>query len=98
MASGAIMRSTDECEMSRSCQSATSSKAGSAAARTTRARPQRFSLTMGLRLWGIALEPFWPSVKRSSASATSVRCQWRMLVARRSIPAATTASAAKNAA
>ncbi len=73
VASGAIIRSTDECEMSRSCQRATSSSAGSAAARTMRARPQhRFSLTMGLRsLCGIALEPFWPWVKRSSASATS---------------------------
>ena len=50
--------------MSRSCQSATSSSAGTTAARTTRARPQRFSLRMGLRLWGIALEPFWPDGER----------------------------------
>ena len=52
------MRSTDECEMSRSCQSATFSSAGVTAARTTRASPQRFSLSTGLRLCGIALEPF----------------------------------------
>ncbi len=84
--------------MSRSCQSATSSSAGTTAARTTRARPHRFSLRMGLRLWGMALEPFWPTVKASSASPTSLRCQCRTLVARRSIPAATSASAAKYAA
>jgi hypothetical protein len=53
---------------------------------------------MGLRLWGIALEPFCPAVKRSSASATSVRCQWRTFVASRSMPAATSASAEKSAA
>ena len=50
--------------MSRSCQSATSSSAGTTAARTMRARPQRFSLRIGLRLWGIALEPFWPDGER----------------------------------
>ena len=50
--------------MSRSCQSATSSSAGTTAARTTRASPQRFSLRIGLRLWGIALEPFWPDRER----------------------------------
>ena len=44
---------------------------------------------MGLRLWGIALEPFWPTVNASSASPTSVRCQWRTFVASRSMPAAT---------
>ena len=32
--SGAIMRSTDECDMSRSCQRATFSSAGTTAART----------------------------------------------------------------
>ncbi len=64
VASGAIIRSTDECEMSRSCQSATSSSAGTTAARTMRARPHRFSLRIGLRLWGIALEPFWPDGER----------------------------------
>jgi len=36
---GEIMRSTDECEMSRSCQRAMSSKAACALPRMTRARP-----------------------------------------------------------
>ena len=84
--------------MSRSCHSATFSSDGVTAARTTRARPQRFSLRMGLRLCGIALEPFWPLVNASSASATSVRCQCRTLVAKRSMAAATSAIAEKNAA
>ena len=48
---------------------------------------------MGLRLWGMALEPFWPAREGSSASPTSVRCQWRTLVASRSMPAAARASA-----
>ena len=60
VASGAITRSTEECEMSRSCHSVTFSSAGTTAARTTRASPVRFSLSTGLRLCGIALEPFWP--------------------------------------
>ena len=38
VASGAITRSTDECEMSRSCQSATSSSAGAGVAAQQRAR------------------------------------------------------------
>ena len=46
-----------------------------AAARTTRARPDRFSVRTGLRLCGIAEEPFWPLEKNSSTSRTSVR--WR---------------------
>ena len=46
--------------MSRSCQSATFSSPTVAAARTTLARPQIRSATIGLRLWGIAEEPFWP--------------------------------------
>jgi hypothetical protein len=74
-ASGVIMRSTELWLMSRSCQRATFSSAGIAAARTTRARPQRFSLRIGFRLWGIAELPFCPAVKGSSASRTSVRCQ-----------------------
>ena len=55
-----------------------------------RARPVRFSDSTGLRLCGIADEPFWPSEKNSSASSTSVRCRWRISVASRSIDAATT--------
>ena len=50
-----------------------------------RARPVRFSDSTGLRLCGIADEPFWPSEKNSSASSTSVRCRWRISVASRSI-------------
>jgi len=91
-----MKRSTEECEMSRSCHSATFSIAGTAAPRTTRARPVRFSLSTGLRLCGIALEPFCPGEKNSSASSTSVRWRWRTSVASRSIELAITASVAKN--
>ena len=59
--------------MSRSCQSATSSSAGTTAERTSRARPVRFSVRIGLRLCGMADEPFWPGSNGSSASSTSVR-------------------------
>ena len=82
--------------MSRSCHSATFSSAGTTAARTTRARPVRFSLSTGLRLCGIAEEPFWPGWKNSSASRTSLRCRCRTSVASRSMPLAITASVAKN--
>ena len=43
VASGAMTRSTDECEMSLSCQSATSSSAGDGVAAEERASPLRFS-------------------------------------------------------
>ena len=89
-------RSTDECEMSRSCHSATFSSAGVTAPRTIRARPVRFSVSTGLRLCGIAELPFWPGAKYSSASSTSVRCRWRISVASRSIDEAMTPSVAKN--
>ena len=56
----------------------------------------RFSDSTGLRLCGIADEPFWPSEKNSSASSTSVRCRWRISIASRSIEEATTPSVAKN--
>ena len=84
--------------MSRSCQVTTFSKAGMTVARTTRASPVRFSDRTGLRLCGIADEPFWPSAKYSDASRSSVRCRWRISVASRSTPAAISASAMKNAA
>ena len=84
--------------MSRSCHSVTFSRAGTTALRTTRARPVRFSVSTGLRLCGIEELPFWPSEKNSSASRTSVRCRWRISVARFSTEAAVMASAAKNAA
>src|SRR5213082_453376 len=60
-----------------------------------RERPVRFSLRTGLRLCGIADEPFWPSEKNSSASSTSVRCRCRISVARRSTDDAITPSVAK---
>src|SRR5437868_908506 len=50
-------RSADECEMSRSCHSGMFSIPTSAAARTTRARPEMRSATFGLRLCGIADGP-----------------------------------------
>ena len=76
-----MTRSAEECEMSRSCHRATFSKAVCAFARTTRARPLICSLAMGLRLCGMALEPFCFSEKNSSASRTSVRWRWRTSVA-----------------
>ena len=77
VASGPMTRSTDECEMSRSCQSATSSSAADSYDRSSRARPHRFSDRIGFFLCGIADEPFCPLPKASFASPTSVRCQWR---------------------
>ena len=82
--------------MSRSCHSATFSIAGTAMPRTRRARPVTFSVSTGLRLCGIAEEPFCPSEKNSSASSTSVRCMWRTSTASRSRLEATTPSVAKN--
>ena len=82
--------------MSRSCQSVTFSSAGTTDIRTSRARPVRFSVRTGLRLCGIALDPFWPGEKNSSASSTSVRCMWRISVATFSIEDAITPSVAKN--
>ena len=49
----------------------------SLALQTGRASPVRFSDRIGFFLCGIAEEPFWPAPKPSSASPTSVRCQWR---------------------
>ena len=43
--------------------------------RITLAAPQIFSEPIGLRLCGIALEPFCPLLKCSSASRTSVLCK-----------------------
>ena len=42
---------------------------------------EMFSQVMGLRLWGMALEPFCLAEKNSSASRTSVRWRWRISVA-----------------
>ena len=96
--SGPIFRSTELCEISRSCQSVTFSSAGTTAMRTRRANPVRFSVKTGLRLCGIAELPFCPFEKNSSASSTSVRCIWRISVAMFSILLPTTPKAAKNAA
>ena len=64
--------------MSRSCQSATFSRPTSALPRTSRASPQIRSATIGLRLCGIADEPFCPRANGSSTSRTSVRARWRI--------------------
>src|SRR3990172_9369010 len=77
--SGRMTRSTEEWLISRSCHSATFSRAARALVRTSRARPLTFSLPTGLRLCGMELEPFWPSANGSSASRISVR--WRDRIA-----------------
>ena len=85
--------------MSRSCQRATFSTAAEALPRSTRASPVMRSVVIGLRLWGIALEPFCcPARKGSSASRTSVRCRWRTSVASRSRPAPASAIACSSSA
>jgi len=53
---------------------------------------------MGLRLCGMALEPFWPTVNASSASSTSVRCKCRNSTAQRSMLAPMSASVFMNSA
>ena len=73
-----MMRSTLEWLMSRSCQRATFSSADErVAAQHACAARSCVRSVMGLRLCGMALEPFWPLPKDSSASSTSVRCRWR---------------------
>ena len=90
--SGRMIRSTDECEMSRSCQSATFSSAAAALPRSSRARPQICSQPIGLRLWGIADEPFCPLANGSSTSPISVFCRPRISSANFSSDAAQMAS------
>ncbi len=58
VASGPMTRSTEEWLISRSCQRATFSMAARAYPRMSRASPERFSDRTGLRLWGMAEEPF----------------------------------------
>ena len=70
--------------MSRSCQSGTFSKPATALPRSTRARPLMRSQVIGLRLCGIAEEPFCPRANGSAASRTSLRCRCRISVAKRS--------------
>ena len=84
--------------MSRSCHSATLSKPTCAFALMTRARPQTRSAVMGLRLCGIAEEPFWPLANGSSASRVSDFWSARTSVAISSAVAATVASTARNCA
>ena len=52
------------------------------------------SAVIGLRLCGIAEEPFWPEPNGSSTSRTSVRCRLRISGAKRSSPAPASAIAA----
>ncbi|CAM5456010.1 hypothetical protein SCANM63S_04584 [Streptomyces canarius] len=61
-----------------------------------RDRPVRFSVSTGLRLCGMADEPFWPSEKNSCTWSSSVRCMWRISMASRSTEAAITPRVAKN--
>src|SRR5437588_11653235 len=76
--SGKITRSTEECEISRSCHSATFSSAACVLARTTRASPLICSQVTGLRLCGIAVAPFRVSLKYPSDSRTPVRSTRRI--------------------
>ena len=55
--------------------------------------PVMRSVVIGLRLWGMADEPFWPARNGSSTSRTSVRWRWRISVAKRSSPAPASATA-----
>ncbi len=64
VASGAIIRSTEECEISRSCQSATFSMAGMAMPRTRRASPVTFSLRHRIALMGHGGRAFLPFRKK----------------------------------
>ena len=56
------------------------------------------SETIGLRLWGMAEEPFCPSRKGSWTSPTSERCRWRISVAILSSDAPVRAMAERNSA
>ena len=96
--SGTTTRSTEECELSRSCHRATFSSAAIALARSTRARPVSCSHPMGLRLWGMADEPFCPLANPSSTSPISVFCRPRTSTANFSIEAPVTAIAPSSSA
>ena len=60
--------------------------------------PQMRSETIGLRLCGMAEEPFWPARNGSSTSRTSVRWRWRISVPNRSSPAPASAMACSSCA
>ena len=65
---------------------------------STRASPEIVSAEIGLRLWGIADDPFWPGLKPSRTSLTSVRCRCRSSTATASHVAPTAAQAQRNSA
>ena len=88
-----MIRSTELWEMSRSCHRATSCIPACRLPRSTRDKPLIVSALIGLRLWGIALEPFWPALNPSCTSPTSVRCRWRSSTAISSIVDPTDAQA-----
>ena len=79
--------------MSRSCHSAMFSNAAWQLPRMSRARPTICSQPIGLRLCGIADEPFWPFANGSSTSPISVFCRPRISSANFSSDAAVIASA-----
>ena len=60
--------------------------------------PADRSVRIGLRLCGIAEEPFWPAPNGSSTSRTSVRWRLRTSVAKRSRPAPASAIAPSSSA
>ena len=84
--------------MSRSCHSATFSSPACALPRSTRASPTTCSDLIGLRLCGIALDPFCPAENGSRTSPTSVRARLRISVANRSMPAPASAIADRSSA
>ncbi len=94
-ASGRATRSTELCEMSRSCHSATSSSPAPRYPRSRRASPQRRSERMGLRLCGMDELPFWPAPKGSSASPSSLRARCLISVHMSSMVAPMDAQAAR---
>ena len=69
-----------------------------ALARSSRARPTICSQPIGLRLCGIADEPFWPFANGSSTSPISVFCRPRISSANFSSDAAVIASAVSSSA
>ena len=84
--------------MSRSCHSATFSSAAMALARINRASPTTCSQPIGLRLCGIADEPFCPLPNGSSTSPISVFCSPRISSAAFSRDAAVIAIAVSSSA
>ena len=90
--SGRMTRSTEECEISRSCQSATFSIPTMPLARIVRAILVIRSDPIGLRLWGMAATLFGPRPNVSWTSPISVRCSPRISSAHFSSEAAIIAS------